>query len=168
LRSVGVATRWVAVVACGGVVAGNLLYTIRGYRGRWWDSIPRDVSARAAPLLRWAARHTTPRDVLVSDYDAMQYLYVGRRAVPGYAFTAAEYLTPRPAGAAAHELGRIVEYYHARYVITSDEYVVRAAGTLNALGEVRLVLADSTPPRNLMFRVEPSSVPPGSSIPGRR
>lgn len=166
--SVGAAARWVAVVACGLVVTGNLLYTIRGYRGRWWNSIPREVSARATPLLQWAARHTTPRDVLVSDYDAMQHLYVGRRAVPAYAFTAAEYLKPRPAGAAARELGRIVAYYHARYVITSDEYVVRAAGVLNTLGGVRLVLADSTPPRNLMFRVEPPSASRTSSPPGRR
>ena len=151
---VAVTARRVALFACALVAAGHLAYNVRGYRGRWWDSIPRAGGEAAAPLLRWAAERTGPGDVLVSDYDNMQYLYVGRRALPPYTLTAAEYVRPLPERERADALGRILAYSGARYLLSSSDSVLQAVGVLAARGTVHLVPFDTLAGGGTVFRVE--------------
>jgi hypothetical protein len=165
---VGGWARRAALVACAAVAMGHLVYNVRGYRGRWWNSIPRAASESAAPLLRWAAERTRPNDVLVSDYDNMQYLYAGRRALPPYALTAAEHLRPPSERGRADALGRILLHSGARYLITSTNSVLRAAELLTARHGVRLVLIDTLGRGAVAFRVETVKPLIGAPEGGRR
>jgi len=150
----GVWARRAALTACAVVATGHLAYNVRGYRGAWWDSIPRAEAAWAAPLVRWAAVRTRPGDVLVSDYDNMQYLYAGRQALPPYGATAAEYVRPVSERARAETLGRVLRLSGARYLITAADSVVRAARLLEGRSDMRLVLVDTLGHGGVVFRVE--------------
>lgn len=154
--------RWAALVACAAAATGNLVYNVRGYRGSWWNSIPRAQAERAAPMLRWVVAWTRLSDVLVADADQMQYLYAGRRALPPAAFTAAEYLQPIADSVRADALGRILAYSGASYLITADGAVLRAAALLPGRSNVRLVLAEKLGGGGVVFRVDHPPVQTGA------
>jgi hypothetical protein len=164
---VAVPMRRVALVACAAVAAGNVVYNVRGYRGGWWNSIPRAQAERAAPLLRWVVARTRPNDVLVSDEDNMVYLYAGRQALPALAFTAAEYLAPPADSVRAKTLARILAYAGASYLITAEGPVLRAAALLPERSGLRLVPVDTLQGGGMVFRVEhrPASVGAPNRVP---
>ena len=157
--------RRAALVAFAVVAAGNVAYNVRGYRGSWWNSIPRAQAERSAPLLRWVLARTLPSDVLVSEDDNMQYLYAGRQALPPYTFTATEYLQIPPDSVRAEALGRILAYAGASYLITTEGPVLRAAALLPGRSGLRLVPVDRLEGGGVVFRVEHPPVPAGA--PGR-
>jgi len=135
-------TRGFRLARMSALIAGVLLaigyasYNARGYRQRWWSSIPRAVSRTSTPLLTWVATRT-PRDVLLaSEVESSVYLYTGRTVVPVTTFTTDEYFTPRTASENAAAMREIVAHYHPNAVVI----------TSTSMREAARVLAFATPP----------------------
>jgi hypothetical protein len=100
-------TRVVIACASGLVIVGYAGYNVRGYRGRWWSSIPRQTAALIGPSLLWVNANTGPNDVVSTNADAAIYLYTGRRTVPATRFSVDDYFAPptvRSAGAALRSI----------------------------------------------------------------
>ena len=153
----------VAVVALA-LVPGLLRYNVRGYHGSWWESIPRSMTNRAQPAIRWARMHTRPADVVAGESEPMLYLYAERQAVPVATFTATQYLRNRTPQENAGYLRRILQATGARYVLVQSLGELDAARTLAADTAARLRLApmDSTD-GVFVFRVD--SAPPAPALP---
>lgn len=118
------------------VACGHLFYTMRGYRGRWWGSIPRAGAANLGPLVNWAARRTAPTDLLAVEAESAVYLYADRKAVPVHTFTVHQYFQPRTASDEADVISAILASYRVNAV----------AVTTNSMRAAVKLLASRTPP----------------------
>lgn len=139
-----------ARVACGVAVAlvcwGYATYTARGYRGRWWSSIPRQAGAITRPLVRWTLQHTAPGAVVASNAEPVVYLYTGRRSVPVTSLSIDEYFTPATVVSRASVLRSILHAYPVDAVaVMANDAVDAAARTLAQGPAPSLVLRDSIP-----------------------
>ena len=113
------------------VLVGYGAYEVRGLRGAWWSSIARANSQRIVPAVRWAVANTALDDVLAAEDEGAIYLYTGRRAVPVFSFTTAQYLRDHSAADNAIEgLGPILAAYPVRTVIVGSRKTVDAADHL--------------------------------------
>lgn len=113
------------------VTVGYAAYEVRGVRGAWWSSIARANTQRIAPAVRWTLEHTAPDDVLAAEDEGAIYLYTGRRAVPVFSFTTAQYLRDHSAAENATEgLAPILSAYPVRTVIVGSRKTVDAADHL--------------------------------------
>lgn len=121
-----VALSLVAAVAC-----GHALYTMRGYRGRWWASIPRAGAANLRPLVLWAAQRTAPTDILAVEAESAVYLYANRPTVPVHTFTVQQYFQPRTPAQDADVIRTVLGRYRVNAVAVTTN-TMRAAVTLLA------------------------------------
>lgn len=112
--------RWLALSAAAAVVAGFGVYNARGYAGRWWASVQRDVGQRAKPIAEWVAANTAESDVLVTDDDLIVFLYTGRRGMPTSTFLARERVAPLPPEAHVAAVREMMERYRPRFFITTS------------------------------------------------
>ncbi len=120
------AVRYVLLAAVVFTAGGYGVYSARGYRGRWWSTIPRQGTARVWPLVRWTAAHTRPNEVVMSNVEPLLYLYTGRRTVPATSFSASDYFRPASAAASSDAVRGILAAYHV------DAVAVVAADSLSA------------------------------------
>ncbi|MFL5613462.1 MAG: hypothetical protein ACJ796_07380 [Gemmatimonadaceae bacterium] len=132
----------VAVLA---VAAGYSLYTARGYRGRWWGSIPRNGAANLFPLVVWAAERTAPTDLLAVEGESAVYLYANRRTVPVHTFTVEQYFRTRTPREEAEIIRAIVGSYHVDAVALTTPTMLAAATLLTSQVPPVLALSDSFP-----------------------
>lgn len=133
-----------AAVLC--VFAGYGVYSFRGYRGRWWSSIPRSTAPLVGPSIVWTLEHTKPTDVVATVDEPMMYLYTGRLAVPVSRFTADDYFATPTVPARMQSLRSILDAYHADVVvIIANDSLEAAARRLAAPPESSLALRDSVP-----------------------
>jgi hypothetical protein len=113
------------------VALGYGAYESRGIRGSWWSSIARANTARIAPAVQWAVDNTAPSEVLAAEDEGALYLYTGRRAVPVFSFTTAQYLRDHSAAQnAAEGLSPILAAYPVTTVIVGSRKTVDAADHL--------------------------------------
>ena len=113
------------------VALGYAAYESRGIRGAWWSSIARANTARIAPAVQWTIDNTAPGDVLAAEDEGALYLYTGRRAVPVFSFTTAQYLRDHSAEQnAAEGLAPILQAYPVSTVIVGSRKTVDAADHL--------------------------------------
>jgi hypothetical protein len=126
-------------------VAGHTLYTVRGYRGRWWGSIPRAGAANLFPLVLWAAQRTAPSDVLAVEAESAVYLYASRRTLPVHTFTVDQYFHPRTPRQEADVIREMVTRYHIDAVAVTTPTMRAAATLLTSQTPPVLALADSFP-----------------------
>jgi hypothetical protein len=157
--------RWlrigVAVIALA-LVPGFLRYNVRGYDGRWWESIPRSMTTRAQPAISWVRAHVRPGEVVAGESEPMLYLYADRLAVPVAPFTAVQYLRSRTPQENAAYLDRILEATGARYVVVqaTDELDAARALAADTAAQIRLTPVDSTPDLYVF-----GAAPRGSAVP---
>jgi hypothetical protein len=138
--------RYAALAAVALVIAGDSVYTARGYRGHWWSSIPRSVATMDRPLVQWVLANTRPTDIVATNAEPMVFLYTGRRTVPVGAFTVDEYFTPPAVSARTAEMRSILQAYPATVVaILSNDSIEVAARGLAAANPPVLTLRDSIP-----------------------
>jgi hypothetical protein len=113
------------------IATGYAAYESRGIRGSWWSSIARANTARIAPAVQWALDNTAPGDVIAAEDEGAMYLYTGRRAVPVFSFTTAQYLRDHAAHQnAAEGLAPILQAYPVSTVIVGSRKTVDAADHL--------------------------------------
>lgn len=123
------------------VTLGYGAYELRGARGAWWSSIARANARRIGPAVQWAVANTAPGDVLAAEDEGAIYLYTGRRAVPVFSFTTAQYLRDHSAAENATEgLAPILAAYPVRTVIVGSRKTVDAADFLVHSPAPRLAL----------------------------
>lgn len=128
------------------VVVGYGAYEVRGVRGSWWSSIARANTRRIAPAIQWAAANTAPSDILAAEDEGALYLYTGRRAVPVFSFTTAQYLRDHSAAENATEgLRPILSAYPVTTVIVGSRKTVDAADHLVNSPPSRLALRADFP-----------------------
>ena len=138
------AARGVALVGALAAAAGFATYNVRGYRGRWWTSIPRQQAAIAWPIMTWTATHTPPGAVVASRIEPMLYLYTGRKTVPVSSFTVDQYFHPTTVAASDTALRQILSAYHVDAIaILSGDSVSIAANRMTAEHPPELVRIDS-------------------------
>ena len=135
----------IAVVALA-LVPGLLRYNVRGYQGRWWESIPRSMSTREQPAIGWIREHVPSGDVVAAEAEPMVYLYDERQAVPVATFTAVQYLRRRTAQENAAHLRRILQATNARFLVVqaTDEFDAARALAADTAARLRLAPLDST------------------------
>jgi hypothetical protein len=138
----------IAVLA---VVAGHVLYTIHGYRGRWWGSIPRAGAANLLPLVLWAAQRTTPTDVLAVEAESAVYLYTNRRTVPVHTFTVDQYFHTRTPRQEADIIRKMVAGYHVDAVAVTTP-TMRAAATMLTTERPPVLAVSDSFPGGLVFK----------------
>ena len=137
--------RWAAVAGVLAMIGGSGVYNWRGYTGKWWVSMQRDIGQRAAITAQWVARNTAMTDRLATDHDLVVYLYTGRQAVPSLTFRPSEYLR-RPTPAQDQEaLREILRRYDVQWYLSGAESQVNAARAIADARPPLLVRADSTP-----------------------
>lgn len=95
--------RWPRVRAPVGLLAalvagGYIRYEFQGFRGRWWDTQARAISANFAELLP-VVQNLPDSAVLATDDEALVWLYTRRRAVPLYleSYRGRDLIRPTPA-----------------------------------------------------------------------
>ncbi len=134
-------------VAALALVPGLLRYNVRGYQGRWWESIPRSMTTREQPAIGWIREHVPSSDVVAAEAEPMVYLYDERQAVPVATFTAVQYLRRRTPQENADYLRRILQATNARYLVVqaTDEFDAARALAADSTAPVRLTPVDSTP-----------------------
>ena len=144
-------TRTLQLVRAGGLALtvalamGHALYTVRGYRGQWWASIPRAGAANLRPLVLWAARHTAPTDVLAVEAESAVYLYTGRQTVPVHTFTVQQYFNPRTAEQDAAVIDGVLASYPVNAVAVTTRTIRDAALLLASRRPPLLTVTDSFP-----------------------
>jgi hypothetical protein len=122
------------------IVVGYGAYELRGARGAWWSSIARSNSRRIVPAVQWTIANTRPGDVLAAEDEGAIYLYTGRRAVPVFSFTTAQYLREHTAEEnAAEGLRPVLAAYPVSTVIVGSRKTVDAADYLVNSPTPRLV-----------------------------
>ena len=119
-----------SLALCALLGAGYAVYNVRGVRERWWETMPKQYTSRATPLVDWVRASTRPGDLLATDDDALLHLYTGRHTVPVGTFTPQEYLDAQTYAFATQQLERIIAIYKPRYVLCSTSYGVMAAREL--------------------------------------
>lgn len=140
------ASRLFAAAAAAIVVLGYGMYTARGFRGRWWSSIPRQMAAAVKPLVQWTARNTSPDAVVASNAELLLYLYTGRAAVPATALSVDDYFRAPTAATSAAALRDILRAYHVDAVaIVANDSLAAAARAMAESRPPQLVLRDSIP-----------------------
>ena len=123
--------RALLVASLAWVTIGYAAYELRGVRGAWWSSIARANTQRIAPAVDWTLEHTGADELLAAEDEGAIYLYTGRRAVPVFSFTTAQYLRDHSAAENATEgLAPILEAYPVRTVIVGSRKTVDAADHL--------------------------------------
>ncbi len=126
-------------------LAGYIAYTVRGYRGHWWESIPRQRGMAMRAVIR-AVRQTTPADAVVCGTDdAAIYLYTGRQSVPFATFEATDFAHPPTAAQNARDLSAILAAYHPDRVVAIGQ---RERGVADLLADQHpplLAVTDSFP-----------------------
>jgi hypothetical protein len=123
------------------VAVGYGAYELRGARGAWWSSIARANTGRIAPAVQWTVANTRPDDVLAAEDEGAIYLYTGRRAVPVFSFTTAQYLRDHTAEENASEgLRPILAAYPVSTVVVGSRKTVDAADFLVNSPTPRLAL----------------------------
>jgi hypothetical protein len=127
------------------LATGHAAYTVRGYRGRWWASIPRAGAANLRPLVLWAAQRTAPTDVLAVEAESAVYLYTGRRTVPVHTFTVQQYFQPRTPEQDATVIVSLLASYHVDAVAVTTSTMRAAVGMLASRTPPVLALSDSFP-----------------------
>ena len=136
----------VASLTCTAAVSlGYATYTLRGYRGQWWQSIPRAGAANLRPLVLWAARHTAPTDLLAVEAESAVFLYTGRQTVPVHTFTVQQYFQPRTPRENAAVIQTILANYPVSAVAVSSTSMLDATRELAARHPPLLTLRDSFP-----------------------
>jgi len=136
------------VVATGTVFAliAHGVYTARGYRGRFWASIPRSTTDIALPTLAWVDAHTPKSAVISTNAEFLVYLYTGRLAVPATSFAAGDYLGRPSVASRTGALQSILRTYRIDAVaIVANDSLERAARSMAAAPNPTLVLRDSVP-----------------------
>ena len=95
--------RWprvrIPVALLGALVAGGYVrYEFQGFRGRWWDTQARAISANFAELLP-VVQNLPDTAVLATDDEALVWLYTRRRSVPFYleSYRGRDLIRPAPA-----------------------------------------------------------------------
>ena len=80
------------------VAGGYIRYEFQGFRGRWWDTQARAISANFAELLP-VVQNLPDTAVLATDDEALVWLYTRRRAVPLYleSYRGRDLIRPTPA-----------------------------------------------------------------------
>jgi hypothetical protein len=111
---------------------GFLVYNIRGYRGAWWASIPRDAAQQAAPVVEWVSRYTHPNDVIATDRDLVVHLYTGRRATPVTTFLPSQRVRPLTDIEDREAMRQILAAYAPRFVIVTAQQSIASAESLVA------------------------------------
>ena len=109
---------------------GFLLYNVRGYRGAWWASIPRDAANQAAPVVEWVARYTQPSDVIATERDLVVHLYTGRRATPVTTFLPSQRVRPLTNEEDLAAMRQILAAYAPRFVIVTAQQSIASAESL--------------------------------------
>lgn len=148
VRASGLASpaRFALLASFAWVLIGYGAYEVRGVRGSWWSSIARANARRIAPAVRWTLANTAPDDVLAAEDEGAIYLYTGRRAVPVFSFTTAQYLRDHSAAENAGEgLGPILSAYPVRTVVVGSRKTVDAADFLAKSPTPRLALRADFP-----------------------
>ncbi len=139
-------SRGLAVACALATVVGYATYTARGYRGRWWSSIPRQMAFAVRPLVQWTSQHTRPGDVVASNAELLVYLYADRASVPATALSVNDYFHAPSASASAAALRDILRAYHVDAVaIVANDSLAAAARAMAAMRPPQLVLRDSIP-----------------------
>jgi hypothetical protein len=145
-RRIAPPARLALLAAFAWVALGYAAYETRGIRGSWWSSIARANTARIAPAVQWALDNTTPSEVLAAEDEGALYLYTGRRAVPVFSFTTAQYLRDHSAQQNATEgLAPILSAYPVSTVIVGSRKTVDAADYLVNSPTPRLALRADFP-----------------------
>lgn len=121
----------VAILALA-VAGGWGYYNSVGYTRKWWVTAQRDAGERAKPIVEWAARYTSPTDVLSTEDDLIVYLYAGRKAVPTSTFTALQRLTPLTDAQDVQVVREIFAAYNPRWFIVGSQQGDRTARALMA------------------------------------
>jgi hypothetical protein len=137
--------RIAALAATLGVALGYGTYTVRGYRGRWWASIPRAGAENLRPLVLWAARRTSSGDVLAVEAESAVYLYAGRQTVPVHTFTVEQYFKPRSPAENAAIIRQLLVSYRVSAVAVSSRSMRDAVRVLTDTVPPALVVRDSFP-----------------------
>jgi hypothetical protein len=139
-------TRAALLASFAWVAVGYGAYEVRGMRGSWWSSIARTSTKRIVPAVQWIAANTAPGDVLAAEDEGAIYLYTGRRAVPVFSFTTAQYLRDHSAADNAREgLGPILSAYPVRTVIVGSRKTFDAARYLTSRPRPMLHLIEQFP-----------------------
>lgn len=103
---------------------------IVAYRDRAWAAPVRDATRSIAPVMRWISQNTRPHEAVIADAEPLVYLFTERPAMPPVAFTAAEYVMPRPPAADIAALANLVRQFPVRYVVTVVPSTMTAARAL--------------------------------------
>lgn len=138
--------RLVAIAGAIVVAAGYSMYNFRGYRGRWWSSVGRQVAAVSVPSVNWVAEHTRPSDIIASNAELMVYLYTGRQAVPATQLSVDDFFHLPNVRSRTNVLESILRAYHADVVaIVANDSLEAAARGLASRQPPTLALRDSVP-----------------------
>src|SRR6185503_1330191 len=124
------ALRTAVIAATVALALGHATYTLRGYRGQWWQSIPRAHAASISPVVFWAARHTGARDVVAVEAESAVYLYAERRTVPVHTFTVEQYFQRRSPQENAAVIRTILDTYRVDAIAVSSPAMREAAREL--------------------------------------
>jgi hypothetical protein len=143
--------RGASIAAAGVVVAGALLFNVRGYANAWWATVARSFTPRIQPQLAWVAANTKRGDIVAASDEGAIYLYTGRMALPVSSFTVDQYFGPRPAPDEAQRLSRIVNAFSPDYVLAWTTPTRNAALLLSRSQPASLVRHD-TLPGGLVYR----------------
>ena len=128
------------------IVLGYATYTTRGYRGRWWSSIPRHAGEITRPLVRWTLQHTRPNAVVASNAEPLLYLYTGRSSVPVASLSIDGYFAPASVASRVDALRSILRAYPVDAVaVMANDSVGAAARALSEGPAPELVFRDSIP-----------------------
>jgi hypothetical protein len=125
------------------VTVGYGAYELRGIRGAWWSSIGRANAPRLATTVQWVATHTTPDEVVASEYEGAVWLYTGRRALPIIPLTPAQYLRDYSAKENVREgLQPLLDAYPVQTVVAGAGKAYEAATLLSTEQPNRLKLRE--------------------------
>jgi hypothetical protein len=127
--------RAAAVVLLAVMAAGFATYNYRGFAGRWWISVQRDVGTNGKVIAEWVAHNTAMSDMLVTEHDLIVYLYTGRQAVPTSTFPAQAHVDGMSTEQHKAAMREILSLYDPRFVLVGGPAVPAA----------RELAADSVP-----------------------
>ena len=127
------------------VLAGGLLFTVRGYANAWWATVSVSTANRIQPQLNWTNQYARADAVVAADDEGAVYLYTGRRAVPANAFTVEQYFRARPTPENAARMRDILRVTSADYVVAWAQPTQDAAALLAAMIPPVLVQVDTIP-----------------------
>lgn len=137
----------VAIAASVGLaLIGHATYTVRGYRHRYWASIPESTTQVVLPALAWIDGHTAPTAVVSTNAELLVYLYTGRLAVPATTFAVSDYFGLPSVASRTEALRSILQAYRIDAVaIVANDSLEQAARSMATAAAPTLVLRDSVP-----------------------